>query len=91
MHHSLILLFAGRRKILGRWREEFNSLLLKRIMATFFFSAVHARMVVLRGKCVVVGDPAVGKSALSQVFHSDGSHFPKTYNMVCLFFFFFQS
>ncbi|KAJ8037048.1 Intraflagellar transport protein 27-like [Holothuria leucospilota] len=37
--------------------------------------------VVLRAKCIVVGDSAVGKSALTQVFHSDGSHFPKGYSM----------
>ncbi|KAL5019284.1 hypothetical protein ScPMuIL_005006 [Solemya velum] len=38
-------------------------------------------MVVLRGKCVVVGDSTVGKSSVCQVFHSDGSHFPKNYTM----------
>ncbi|XP_071813523.1 intraflagellar transport protein 27 homolog [Apostichopus japonicus] len=37
--------------------------------------------VVLRAKLIVVGDAAVGKSALTQVFHSDGSHFPKGYSM----------
>ncbi|XP_071796855.1 intraflagellar transport protein 27 homolog [Asterias amurensis] len=37
--------------------------------------------VVLRAKCVVVGDSTVGKSALTQVFHSDGTHFPKAYSM----------
>ncbi|XP_041474434.1 intraflagellar transport protein 27 homolog [Lytechinus variegatus] len=35
----------------------------------------------LRAKCLVVGDSAVGKSALTQVFHSDGAHFPKGYSM----------
>lgn len=35
----------------------------------------------LRAKCVVVGDSTVGKSALCQAFHSDGSHFPKNYTM----------
>ncbi|XP_064615765.1 intraflagellar transport protein 27 homolog [Liolophura sinensis] len=39
--------------------------------------------VVLRAKCIVVGDAAVGKSAVCQVFHSDSSHFPKTYTMTC--------
>ena len=28
------------------------------------------------------GDSTVGKSAVTQVFHSDGTHFPKNYNMV---------
>ncbi|XP_072167670.1 intraflagellar transport protein 27 homolog [Diadema setosum] len=37
--------------------------------------------VTLRAKCLIVGDSAVGKSALTQVFHSDGSHFPKAYSM----------
>ena len=40
---------------------------------------------VLRAKCVVVGDAAVGKSALVQNFISDGTKFPKSYSMVrCL-------
>uniref|UniRef100_H2YLQ2 Small monomeric GTPase n=1 Tax=Ciona savignyi TaxID=51511 RepID=H2YLQ2_CIOSA len=38
-------------------------------------------MVVLRGKCVVVGDPTVGKTAIAQAYHSDGSAFPKSYSM----------
>ncbi|XP_072013694.1 intraflagellar transport protein 27 homolog [Amphiura filiformis] len=38
-------------------------------------------MVVLRAKCIIVGDCTVGKSALTQVFHSDGSHYPKAYSM----------
>ncbi|CAH1269136.1 IFT27 [Branchiostoma lanceolatum] len=38
-------------------------------------------MVVLRAKCIVAGDSTVGKSALVQTFHSDGSHFPKSYTM----------
>ncbi|KAK2569367.1 Intraflagellar transport protein 27-like protein [Acropora cervicornis] len=38
-------------------------------------------MVVLRAKVIVTGDPAVGKSALTQAFHSDGTHFPKNYSM----------
>lgn len=33
------------------------------------------------GKCVVCGDSTVGKSALTQVFCSDGSQYPKTYLM----------
>lgn len=36
----------------------------------------------LRAKCVVVGDSGVGKSAIAQSFHSDGTHFPKAYTMV---------
>lgn len=36
---------------------------------------------ILRAKCVIVGDAASGKSAITQVFHSDGSHFPKNYTM----------
>ncbi|KAK2166846.1 hypothetical protein LSH36_34g00049 [Paralvinella palmiformis] len=36
---------------------------------------------ILRGACIVVGEPTSGKSAVTQVFHSDGSHFPKSYLM----------
>lgn len=36
---------------------------------------------VFRSKCIVLGSPAVGKSALVQVFHSDGTQYPKNYNM----------
>jgi transport family protein 27 len=36
---------------------------------------------VLRAKCVVVGDAAVGKTALVQNFVSDGTKFPKNYSM----------
>ncbi|KAG5278766.1 hypothetical protein AALO_G00102520 [Alosa alosa] len=38
-------------------------------------------MVKLRAKCILVGDAAVGKSALSQMFRSDGAHFQKMYSM----------
>lgn len=38
-------------------------------------------MVVLRMKCILWGAPTVGKSAISQVFHSDGAHYPKNYAM----------
>ncbi|EGD79738.1 hypothetical protein PTSG_10721 [Salpingoeca rosetta] len=38
-------------------------------------------MVVLRAKCAIIGDQTVGKSAVTQAFHSDGSHFPKAYTM----------
>lgn len=36
----------------------------------------------LRCKVVVVGDPSVGKTALCQMFYSDGQNFPKNYLMV---------
>lgn len=32
--------------------------------------------------CVCVGDAAVGKSALSHMFYSDGTLFQKNYSMV---------
>ncbi|XP_017548373.2 intraflagellar transport protein 27 homolog isoform X1 [Pygocentrus nattereri] len=38
-------------------------------------------MVKLRARCIIVGDAAVGKSALSQMFRSDGGHFQKNYSM----------
>ncbi|KAL1005652.1 hypothetical protein UPYG_G00061830 [Umbra pygmaea] len=38
-------------------------------------------MVKLRARCLVVGDAAVGKTALSQMFRSDGAHFQKNYSM----------
>ncbi|XP_057698411.1 intraflagellar transport protein 27 homolog isoform X2 [Corythoichthys intestinalis] len=38
-------------------------------------------MVRLRARCLLVGDPAVGKSALAQMFHSDGTLFQKNYSM----------
>ncbi|KAJ8283616.1 hypothetical protein COCON_G00024660 [Conger conger] len=38
-------------------------------------------MVKLRAKCILVGDASVGKSALSQMFRSDGAHFQKNYSM----------
>eukprot|EP01112_Ceratiomyxa_fruticulosa_P012474 TRINITY_DN3456_c0_g1_i1.p1 TRINITY_DN3456_c0_g1~~TRINITY_DN3456_c0_g1_i1.p1 ORF type:complete len:189 (-),score=27.25 TRINITY_DN3456_c0_g1_i1:90-656(-) len=38
-------------------------------------------MPTLRCKVVILGDPAVGKSALTQMFHSDGTHYPKNYVM----------
>jgi GTPase SAR1 family protein len=37
----------------------------------------------LRRKIVVIGDPAVGKSALVHMFASSGTRFPKQYNMTC--------
>ncbi|XP_031551404.1 intraflagellar transport protein 27 homolog [Actinia tenebrosa] len=38
-------------------------------------------MVVLRAKLLIAGDSCVGKTALTQVFHSDGSQFPKNYTL----------
>ncbi|XP_020912307.1 intraflagellar transport protein 27 homolog isoform X2 [Exaiptasia diaphana] len=38
-------------------------------------------MVVLRAKLIVAGDSCTGKTALTQVFHSDGTHYPKNYTM----------
>ena len=38
-------------------------------------------MLNLRCKVVIVGDTAVGKSALTQMFHSGGQRFPKNYFM----------
>lgn len=35
----------------------------------------------LRAKCVLVGDPSVGKTAISQVFTSDNTEYPKVYSM----------
>ena len=40
-------------------------------------------MIVARPKILVMGDPAVGKSAITQMFHSNGQRFPKAYNMTC--------
>uniref|UniRef100_A0A3Q4H2P2 Intraflagellar transport 27 n=1 Tax=Neolamprologus brichardi TaxID=32507 RepID=A0A3Q4H2P2_NEOBR len=39
-------------------------------------------MVKLRARCLLVGDAAVGKSALSHMFYSDGTLFQKNYSMV---------
>ncbi|KAI8914872.1 hypothetical protein PhCBS80983_g00748 [Powellomyces hirtus] len=36
---------------------------------------------VLRTKCVVLGNSGAGKSAIVQMFHSDGAQYPKTYAM----------
>ncbi|KAM9857137.1 intraflagellar transport protein 27 homolog [Aulostomus maculatus] len=38
-------------------------------------------MVKLRARCLLVGDAAVGKTALSHMFHSDGTLFQKNYSM----------
>jgi len=38
-------------------------------------------MALLRAKCLLLGDVAVGKSALAQSFHSDGAVYPEEYSM----------
>ncbi|XP_064311442.1 intraflagellar transport protein 27 homolog isoform X2 [Phalacrocorax carbo] len=38
-------------------------------------------MVKLAAKCILAGDPAVGKSALAQMFSNDGAHFQKNYTL----------
>mmetsp|Transcript_27638 Transcript_27638/g.88899 ORF Transcript_27638/g.88899 Transcript_27638/m.88899 type:complete len:203 (+) Transcript_27638:17-625(+) len=43
--------------------------------------STHKTALVLRNKVVIVGDPTVGKSALTQMFHTGGSVFPKNYVM----------
>ncbi|KAI9349693.1 P-loop containing nucleoside triphosphate hydrolase protein [Obelidium mucronatum] len=40
-----------------------------------------AAKTILRCKCVILGNQGVGKSAIAQVFHSDGTQYPKNYNM----------
>ena len=44
----------------------------------------HRQLTILRCKVVLVGDACVGKSALTQVFHSGGGTYPKNYLMVCI-------
>jgi transport family protein 27 len=41
----------------------------------------HQSMTVLRCKLVVVGDECVGKTALTQMFESEGTRYPKHYMM----------
>ncbi|XP_048869552.1 intraflagellar transport protein 27 homolog isoform X1 [Brienomyrus brachyistius] len=38
-------------------------------------------MVKLRARCIVVGDSAVGKSAVCQMFRGDGAHLQRNYSM----------
>ncbi|XP_072512037.1 intraflagellar transport protein 27 homolog isoform X1 [Notamacropus eugenii] len=38
-------------------------------------------MVKLAAKCILAGDATVGKSALAQMFRSDGAHFQKNYTL----------
>nr|XP_020747596.1 intraflagellar transport protein 27 homolog isoform X2 [Odocoileus virginianus texanus] len=38
-------------------------------------------MVKLAAKCILAGDPTVGKTALVQLFRSDGAHFQKNYTL----------
>uniref|UniRef100_A0A3Q3WYQ2 Uncharacterized protein n=1 Tax=Mola mola TaxID=94237 RepID=A0A3Q3WYQ2_MOLML len=42
-------------------------------------------MVKLRARCLLLGDAAVGKTALSHMFHNDGTLFQKNYSMVSTF------
>ena len=41
----------------------------------------HQSMNILRCKVVIVGDAHVGKSAITQMFHSGGHNYPKNYVM----------
>ena len=41
----------------------------------------HKSQLVLRQKVAVIGDAAVGKTSLVQMFHSGGQNFPKSYVM----------
>jgi len=38
-------------------------------------------MVLLRAKCLILGEPYVGKTAIVEAYHSKGKHFPEKYNM----------
>ncbi|RKO94107.1 P-loop containing nucleoside triphosphate hydrolase protein [Blyttiomyces helicus] len=44
-------------------------------------STAAAGKLVLRNKCILLGNAGVGKSAITQMFHSDGTQYPKTYAM----------
>ena len=44
----------------------------------------HKQLTILRCKLVIIGDACVGKTALTQVFQSGGSTYPKNYLMVSL-------
>ena len=52
------------------------------ILLMFQFSECNRWRHLLVIFCPLPGDSTVGKSAISQMFHSDGSHFPKSYSMV---------
>ena len=43
--------------------------------------SAHKPLLVLRCKLVILGDACVGKTALTQVFQSGGSTYPKNYLM----------
>ena len=43
---------------------------------------MHVHMYLWLCLLLSLGDAAVGKSAITQVFHSDNSQFPKSYTMV---------
>jgi transport family protein 27 len=44
-------------------------------------TAKEINPLLLRCKVIVIGDAAVGKSAIVQMFHSKGTHYPKQYAM----------
>ena len=44
-------------------------------------TAKEINPLLLRCKVIVIGDAAVGKSAIVQMFHSTGPHYPKQYAM----------
>ena len=43
--------------------------------------SAHKPQLILRCKLVILGDACVGKTALTQVFQSGGSTYPKNYLM----------
>jgi GTPase SAR1 family protein len=51
------------------------------VSAVRSMESAHRPTVILRCKLIVLGDPCVGKTALTQVFHSGGSTYPKNYLM----------
>ena len=51
------------------------------VSAVRSMESAHRPTVILRCKLVVLGDACVGKTALTQVFHSGGSTYPKNYLM----------
>ena len=50
----------------------------------------HKQLTILRCKLVIIGDACVGKTALTQVFQSGGSTYPKNYLMVIFLCFVFE-
>jgi GTPase SAR1 family protein len=51
-------------------------------MSSVGISMGHRTKLVLRSKVLVVGDACVGKSAVTQLFSTNGSTYPKAYMMV---------